>query len=241
VALTNVFLNQIFLHFGQFYFYSRHVCNKQVANCTAITDTLTLNGFVRNSKRGLNSWKWSNLARNLSRSLTIYLSIFPLRCLQLPLCKKHSFSFWHWENDRMLLTTCVFEKFKFSPGNLNSLTCNLCSLSLLSNRAGFLVTTSAPSKVRKCANAENHQSICAEKSHSWALATILGHFQIWYRIYIAQPFRNVSLVVCLRACELRAHWNKYFLNVKFFCREDCWWVTSRTCANTLINETTFKG
>jgi len=32
VALTKVFLTQIFLHFGQFCFYSRHVCNKRLAN-----------------------------------------------------------------------------------------------------------------------------------------------------------------------------------------------------------------
>jgi len=32
VALSKVFLNQIFLHFGQFYLYSRQVCNKWLAN-----------------------------------------------------------------------------------------------------------------------------------------------------------------------------------------------------------------
>ena len=57
VALTNVFLSQIFLHFGQFYFYSRQVCNERLANWTAITDTLTLKEFTRNSRRGFNSWK----------------------------------------------------------------------------------------------------------------------------------------------------------------------------------------
>jgi len=30
-----------FLHFGQFHFYRRQVCNKRLANWTAITDTLT--------------------------------------------------------------------------------------------------------------------------------------------------------------------------------------------------------
>jgi len=58
------FLTQIFLHFGQFYFYSRQVCNKGLANWTAITDTLTLNGFTRNAKHGFNSWQCSNLAWN---------------------------------------------------------------------------------------------------------------------------------------------------------------------------------
>ena len=83
VALTKVFFNQIFLHFGQFYLYSRNVCNKRLANCTAVTDTLALNGFTRNAKHGFDSWKWSNLARNSSSSLTIYLSILPLCGLQL--------------------------------------------------------------------------------------------------------------------------------------------------------------
>jgi len=155
VALTKVFLSQIFLHFGQFYFYSRQVCNKRLANWAAITDTLTLIGFTRNTKHGFNSWKWSNLAWNPSTSLTIYFSIFPLCGLQMPLRKKHSFSFWHWEKERMLLTMRVFKKFSFSSRNLSCLLCNLGSLSLLSNRADFLVA-SVPSKVRQCAELPEH-------------------------------------------------------------------------------------
>jgi len=36
------------LHFGQFYFYSRQVCNKRLANWAAIivSDALTFNGFA---------------------------------------------------------------------------------------------------------------------------------------------------------------------------------------------------
>jgi len=59
-------LSQIFLHFGQFYFYSRQACYKRLANWT---DILTLNRFTRNAKHGFNSWKWSNLAWNFSNSL----------------------------------------------------------------------------------------------------------------------------------------------------------------------------
>jgi len=40
--------------------------------------------------------------------------------------------------------------------------------------------------------------------------------------------------------ELHAHWNKHLLNVNFSYREHCWWLTSRTCVNTLINETNVK-
>jgi len=54
----------------------------------------------------------------------------------------------------MLLSICVFEKFNFLLGrklaSLTQLTCELDSLSLLSNRADSLVT-SVLSKVRKCA------------------------------------------------------------------------------------------
>jgi len=56
------FIEPDFLSFRSVYFYSRHVCNKRLANWTATTDTLTLNGFTRNAKHGFNSWKWSNLA-----------------------------------------------------------------------------------------------------------------------------------------------------------------------------------
>jgi len=92
VALTKVSFIQIFLHFGQFYFYSRQVCNKRWANWTDITDTSTLNGFTRNAKHGFSSLNWSNLAWNSSSSLTIYFSIFPFYSLQLPLREKLSFS-----------------------------------------------------------------------------------------------------------------------------------------------------
>jgi len=72
--------------------------------------TLTLNGFTRNAKLQ-SSWKCSNLAWNFSSSLKIYFSIHPLCGLQLPLYEKHSFSFWHWKNDGMLLTISASEKF----------------------------------------------------------------------------------------------------------------------------------
>jgi len=124
VALTKAFFIQIFLHFGQFYFYSSQVCSKWLANWASVTDTLTLNGFTRNAKHGFDSWKLSNLAWNSSSSLTIYCG------LQLLLREKHSFS-------------------------LRSLTCDLDSLSLLSNRADSLVT-SVPFKVRKCAELPEH-------------------------------------------------------------------------------------
>jgi len=74
-------------------------------------NTVTLNGFPRNAKHGFNSWKCSDLAWNSSSRLKIYFSILPLCGLQLPLPEKHSFSFWHWKNDGMLLTIRVFENF----------------------------------------------------------------------------------------------------------------------------------
>ena len=85
VALTVDFFDPDFLAFPSVFFFSRQVCNKRLANWTAITDTLTLHGFTRNAKHGFNSWKWSHLAWNSSSSLTIYFSILPLCGLQMPL------------------------------------------------------------------------------------------------------------------------------------------------------------
>jgi len=215
VALTKVFLSQIFLHFGQFYFYSRQVCNKRLANWTAITDTLTSNGFTRNAKHGLNSWKWSNLAWNFSSTLTVYFSILPLCGLQLPLHEKHSFSFWHWENERTLSTICVFKKFSFSSGNLSGLTCDLGSQSLSSNRADSLVTR-VPSKMRNCTNPQNHQSI-------WAgLSLILAHlqhskFDIAYTSHC--PFEMFHWLCVDMVVKMHAHQSKHLQNVKFSYRD----------------------
>jgi len=50
---------------------------------------------------------------------------------------------------------------------------------------------------------------------------------------------------CLRplvymVVKLHAHWNKHLFNAKFSYREHYWWLTSQTCVNTLINETSVK-
>ena len=73
--------------------------------------TLTLTGFTRNAKYAVYSCKWSNLVWSSSSSLAIYFYVLPLCGLQLPLRKKPSLSFWHWENDRIFLTKCLFENF----------------------------------------------------------------------------------------------------------------------------------
>ena len=143
-----------------FFFYSRQVCNKRLANGTAVTDTLTLNRFTRNTKHGFNSRKWSNLAWNCSSILTIYFGILPLCGLQMLLRETHWFPFRHWKNDIMLLTICVFEKFYFSFGKIIRATLSerkkyLDSLSLLSNCTDSLATD-APSKMRKCAELPEH-------------------------------------------------------------------------------------
>ena len=69
-----IFLSQIFLHFGQFYLYSRQACSKWLASWTAIIDTLTLNGFAMNAMHGFDSWKWPNLTWNFSSSLKTAMS-----------------------------------------------------------------------------------------------------------------------------------------------------------------------
>ena len=54
--------------------------------------------------------------------------------------------------------------------------------------------------------------------------------------YTARVFAALVYMVV----NLHAHWNKYLLYVKFSYREHCWWLTSQTCVNTLINETSVK-
>ena len=111
VALTKVFLTQIFLLFGQFYVYSRRVCNKRLANWRPITDTLTLNGFARMQSMVLTIGNGQIWLGTPPVVLQFIITIIPVCGLQLPLRESHWFSFQHWENDRMLLTICVFEKF----------------------------------------------------------------------------------------------------------------------------------
>ena len=140
----------VFLHFGQFYFCSRRVCNKRLANWTVISDTLTMNGFKRNAKYGFNSWKWSNLAWDSSSSLTIYFSILSLCGLQLPLRETPWFSFRHWETNLWFRFTVVAIKSPWWPV--------------------FPL---------RCANTQNYQSIWAVKSHSCAPATFQIWYRIY--------------------------------------------------------------
>jgi len=60
-----------------------------------------------------------------------------------------------------------------------------------------------------------------------------------------QHIEDHMRATCLRplvymVVKLHAHWNKQLLNVKFSYREHYLWLTSQTCVNTLINETSVK-
>jgi len=55
-----------------------------------------------------------------------------------------------------------------------------------------------------------------------------------------RPFETFHWLCVCMVVKLHAHWHKYLLNVKFSCREHCWWLTSQTCVNTLIDKTNFK-
>ena len=88
--------------------------------------------------------KWPYVTWNVSSSLKIYFTILPLCRLQLPLRKNSHSHSAIGENDRMLSMICVFKEFWFSSRNLCRLTCDLGSLSLLSNRADSLVTSVSP-------------------------------------------------------------------------------------------------
>jgi len=101
--------SQIFLHFGQFNFCSSQVCDKRLVNWTAIIDYINTEWIYKERKAWFNSWKCPNLAWNSSSSLKIYFSVLPLCGLQSPLRDKHSFSLWHWKNDRMLFTIRVWK------------------------------------------------------------------------------------------------------------------------------------
>jgi len=179
------FLCRIFLQFGQFYFYGRQVCNKRLANWRAITDTLTLNGFTRNANHGFTSWKWSNVAWNSSSSLAIYFSILPLCGLQLPLRRnigspsdigKMTESFWQ----HVSLNNCNFLL------KLSCLTCDLGSLSLLTNRADSLVTTDQRSLRRTTRPFAQWNLILAHLQHSKFDIVYTSHstFETFHRLCV---------------------------------------------------------
>jgi len=50
VALTEIFWTQIFLHFGQFHFCNRDICDKRLANQTAITDSINVEWIYKECK-----------------------------------------------------------------------------------------------------------------------------------------------------------------------------------------------
>ena len=64
-----------------------------------------------------------------------------------------------------------------------------------------------------------------------------SNFDILYTSHT--PFETFHWFVYM-VVELHAHWNKHLLNVNFSYGKHCWWLTSRTCVNTLINETNVK-
>ena len=51
------------------------------------------------------------------------------------------------------------------------------------------------------------------------------------------PLETFHWLCVYMVVKLHAHWNKHSLNVKVSYRVTrCWWLTSRTCVNILINE-----
>jgi len=106
-----------------------------------------------------------------------------------------------------------------------SLTCDLGSLWLLSNRPDSLVT-SVPFKVRTTRAFAQWNLILAHLQHS--------KFDI---VYASQsPFETFQWL-CLHGCEIACALKQTFTQCKIFLQRHCWSLTSRTCVNTLINET----
>jgi len=114
------------------------------------------------------------------------------------------------ENDRTISTTCVFKNFLFSSGNLCRLTCDLGSLSLLSNRADSLVT-SVFREVRNCAGPPDR----LRSEISFLRTCKLQHstFDIVYTSH--SPVETFHWLCVYMVVKLHAHWSKHLLNVKF--------------------------
>ena len=53
MALNEIFWRPIFLHFGQFNFYSSHVCVTRLVNWTAITDYIKVEWIYSGGSRGV--------------------------------------------------------------------------------------------------------------------------------------------------------------------------------------------
>jgi len=141
------------------------------------------------------------------------------------------------ENDRMLSTICVFKRFWFSSGNLCRLTCDLGSLSLLSNRADSLVT-SVPSKVRNCAEPPDRLRSEISFLRTCNIPNLISHI---HRIALPKRFTG-CVSTWLHGCEIACTLKQTFAQCKIFLQGH--WhrrsLTSRTCVDTLINETKVK-
>ena len=73
-------------------------------------------------------------------------------------------------------------------------------------------TTSVCSKLRNCAHAQCHQTICEVKSHSCALQH--SKFNIIYLSHSPQDAWNASLVVCLHCCAIVCSLKQIFAHCK---------------------------
>jgi len=143
----------------------------------------------------------------------------------------------HSHYDIGKMTECFWQyaslkNFNFFSGNLNSRTYDLCSLSLLLNPADPLLT-SVPWKVRNCAEPPEHLRSEISFSCPCNIPNLTSYI---HRIALSKRFTGCVYMVV----KLHAHWSKHLLNIKFSYREHGWWLTPRTCVNTLINETNVK-
>ena len=101
------------------------------------------------------------------------------------------------------------KKFNFLLGT-SSLTCDVGSLSLLSN----CTESRWPAFLLSCSNAHSYQSICAVKCHSCALAT----FQICIVYTSHSPFETFRWLchVYLHGCEIACALTQTFAQCKIF-------------------------
>ena len=143
-------LSQIFLYFGQFYLYSKQACKQIVSQLDSHHRYIHIQWICKECKAWFwllkNGHMWLETSPVVLKFILLFFHFVVCNCLFAKNSHSHSAI---GENDRMLSTICVFKEFWFSSRNLCRLTCDLGSLSLLSNRADSLVTSVSP-QVRNC-------------------------------------------------------------------------------------------
>ena len=93
--------------------------------------------------------------------------------------------------------------------------------------------TSVPSEVHKCAGPAVHLRSEVSFLRTCNIPNLISYTN---RTALLKRFTDCVSTWFWIACALKQTFAKY----KIFLQGHCWWLTSRTCVNTLINETSVK-